>query len=178
MIRYLPDDPFDPRITVRMLLNQSSALADYLNDAALFPQVSTWVTQGVAEQSVLTAIAQAPLQFTPGSQSQYSNSNYFVLGSIIEVVTSGSYPVYLATNIIGPLGLSHTSYTQPLAGALPYVEVAGQAPVEAPIFARSAAFAAGALWSDVQDLASFDAAPAGAASPPTFPDQPSLHPRR
>jgi CubicO group peptidase (beta-lactamase class C family) len=158
VIRYLPDYPFDPRITVRMLLNQISALPDYINDAALFPETDTWVTQGVAEQSVLTAIAQAPLQFIPGSEYQYSNSNYFVLGSIIEVVTSESYPLYLATNIIGPLGLSHTSYTQPLAGALPYMEAAGQAPVAAPIFARSAAFAAGALWSNVQDLASFDAA--------------------
>lgn len=164
VITYLPDYPFDPRITVRMLLNQTSALADYINDQAVFPQNGTWQTQGVAEQTVLMAIAQAPLQFplgaapVPGSRYRYSNSNYFVLGSIIEVVSSETYPEYLATNIIGPLDLTHTSDTRSLTAAVPYVVSPTVAPFPAPTFPVSFAFAAGALWSDVQDLATFDAA--------------------
>ena len=164
VITYLPDYPFDPRLTLRMLLNQISGLADYINDQTAFPQNGTWQTQGVAEQTVLMAIAQAPLQFplgaapVPGSTYHYSNSNYFVLGSILEVVSSESYPDYLAANILGPLGLLHTSYTRPLTGAVPYVISPTEAPFPAPTFPVSVAFAAGALWSDVQDLATFDAA--------------------
>lgn len=158
VITYLPEYPFDPRITVRMLLNQISGLADYINDAAVFPNNGTWLAQGVTEQTVLTAIAQAPLQFEPGNKYQYSNSNYFLLGSILEVVSPEAFPDYLATQIFGPLGLTHTSYTQPAAAALPYEFLANVGPVQAPIWARSDLFAAGALWSDVQDLARFDAA--------------------
>jgi D-alanyl-D-alanine carboxypeptidase len=164
VITYLPDYPFDPRMTVRMLLNQISGLADYINDLAAFPQNGTWQAQGVAEQTVLMAIAQAPLQFppgaapVPGSAYRYSNSNYFVLGSIVEALSSASYPDYLETNIIGPLGLLHTSYMRPLTGAVPYVISPTEAPFPAPIFPVSFGFAAGALWSDVQDLATFDAA--------------------
>jgi CubicO group peptidase (beta-lactamase class C family) len=152
---YLPTYAFDPRITVRMLLNHISGLPDYLNDPALFPQAATWVTQGVTEQTVLTAIAQAPLQFTPGSEYAYSDSNYFVLGCILETVTSETYSDYLSMKVFGPLGLTHTSTTQPLAGALPYEVSAGEYPVEALILAPSSRFG---VWSDVQDLASFDAA--------------------
>jgi D-alanyl-D-alanine carboxypeptidase len=158
VITYLPEYPFDPRITVRMLLNQISGLADYLNDAAVFPNEDIWLAQGVTEQTALTAIAQAALQFEPGTQYQYSNSNYFLLGSILEAVSPEAYPDYLAAHIFGPLGLTHTSYTQPPAAALPYEFLAQVGPVQAPIWARSDLFAAGALWSDVQDLASFDAA--------------------
>jgi D-alanyl-D-alanine carboxypeptidase len=81
-----------------------------------------------------------------------------VLGSIIEVVSSESYPDYLATHIIGPLDLTRTSYTQPQTVAVPYVVPPTAAPFPAPIYVRSLAFAAGALWSDVQDVATFDAA--------------------
>jgi CubicO group peptidase (beta-lactamase class C family) len=158
VITYLPAYPFDPRITVRMLLNHISGLADYINQPALFPQDATWEMQGVAEQTVLAAIAQAPLQFTPGSEYQYSNSNYFVLGCILETVTSETYLDYLSMKIFGPLGLPHTSTTQPLAAALPYEVSTVGYPVEAPIWASSTFFSVGALWSDVQDLASFDAA--------------------
>jgi CubicO group peptidase (beta-lactamase class C family) len=155
VITYLPSYPFDPRITVRMLLNMTSGLADYLNDPSYFPASSTWVTSGATEQTILTAITHAPLQLTPGTQYQYSNSNYYVLGAIIEAVSGQSYANYLATKITGPLALTQTSLvTQPPAAALPYDANGGLLPVPA----TSTGFAAGGLWSDVLDLATFDAA--------------------
>ena len=84
VVTYLPSYPFDPRITVRYLLNMNSGLADYLNDTTAFPEYNTWIVSGVGQQAVLTAITHVPLQFTPGTQYQYSNSNYYVLGAIIE----------------------------------------------------------------------------------------------
>ena len=52
VVSYLPSYGFDSRITLRMLLNQTSGLADYLAFAA----APSWVN-GVSEQTVLTAIA-------------------------------------------------------------------------------------------------------------------------
>lgn len=149
VVTYLPSYPFDPRITLRMLLTQTSGLQNYLD----FPGVSSWAN-GVSEPTVLTQIAQASLIFTPGTYYAYSNSNYFVLGSIIEAVSSATYPNYMSSNIFQPIGLSNTSYLQPAGSASPYT----QGPSPGVIPDPSLFFSAGALWSNVQDLATWDAA--------------------
>lgn len=147
-VNYLPSYALDPRITLRMLLTQTSGLTDYLD----FPAASSWVN-GVSEQTVLTQIVQAPLLFTPGTYYAYSNSNYFLLGSIIEAVSAVTYPSYLASNIFQSLGLNNTSYLQPAGAASPYT----QGPSPGVIPDASMYFSAGALWSNVQDLATWDA---------------------
>ena len=49
-----------------------------------------------------------PLQFEPGSRFSYSNSNYELLGAVIEAVTGKSYEEVLRARLIEPLGLSST----------------------------------------------------------------------
>lgn len=149
VVTYLGSYPFDPRITLRMLLNQTSGLQDYHN----FPAASSWLN-GVPEQTVLSPIAAATLLFAPGTAYAYSNSNYFVLGSVIEAVSGTTYSDFMAANIFEPLGLSSTSYGQPPAFASPYNAAHGPGLIVDPSYN----FAAGALWSNVQDLASWDAA--------------------
>src|SRR6202011_5869490 len=80
---YLPEYNFPSAITLRMMLNHTSGLADFTNCA----QLGDWVRHGVSEQTLLTAVSQTPLVFQPGSQYSYSNSNFFALGAIIEKVT-------------------------------------------------------------------------------------------
>ncbi len=149
VVTYVGSYPFDPRITLRMLLNQTSGLQDYHN----FPAASSWVN-GVPEQTVLSQIAQATLLFAPGTAYAYSNSNYFVLGSVIEAVSGKSYSDFMAANIFQPVGLSSTSYGQPPVFASPYNAAHGPGLIADPSYN----FAAGALWSNVQDLATWDAA--------------------
>ena len=149
LTNYLPSYSFDPRLTLRMLLTQTSGLENYLD----FPDVSSWIN-GVGEPTVLTQIAQASLLFTPGSYYAYSNSNYFVLGSVIEAVSSETYPSYMASNVFQPVGLSNTSYLEPAGSASPYT----QGPSRGLIPDPSLFFSAGALWSNVEDLAAWDAA--------------------
>jgi D-alanyl-D-alanine carboxypeptidase len=153
VVTYLPNYAFDSRITLRMLLNQTSGLQDYVG----FPSLQQYIG-GVQQSVVLDAIVQAPLLFSPGAAFNYSNSNYFILGSIIEAVTSQSYPDYLTAHILLPAGLVSTFYVRPSASASPYEPGAGGAPVPGRIPDSSVFFAAGALWSNVQDLALWDAA--------------------
>jgi len=152
---YLPQYGFVPAITVRMLLNHTSGLADFTN----FPQLGQWITNGVSESTVLTAVSQAGLQFKPGTQYAYSNSNYFVLGSIIESLTNQSYAANLAQYIFQPLSLSSTYYQlpPPNLSATGYTNN-GSGLVPAQLWNRSAAFAAGALSSNVYDLIAWDSA--------------------
>jgi D-alanyl-D-alanine carboxypeptidase len=140
----LPTYGFDSRITVRMLLNHTSGLDDYIG----FPEAAAW-TNGVSSQTVLTKIAKSPPLFSPGAAYSYSNSNYYVLGSIIEAVTGSSYADYLAANVLGSAQLSQTTYLQPLSSASPYTS----AWTGGALWDASFTFAAGALWSNVTDLA-------------------------
>src|ERR1700730_12428459 len=59
----LPQYGFSPAITIRMLLNQTSGLPDYLN----LPEFQQWYVSGVPEPTVLNAISHMALQFEPGS---------------------------------------------------------------------------------------------------------------
>jgi D-alanyl-D-alanine carboxypeptidase len=150
---YLPEYSFPSAITLRMMLTHTSGLADFTN----FPQLGDWVRNGVSEATVLTAVSQQPLQFPPGTQYSYSNTNFFALGTIIEKLTGQSYAENLNQYIIQPLGLKSTYYSLPPAGrsATGYTNN-GAGLVPAILWNRSAAFAAGALSSDIYDLVVWD----------------------
>src|SRR5580704_6404567 len=90
-----PAYSFSSAITIRMLLTHTSGLADFTN----FPDFGQWVTNGVSEPTALTQISQAGLQFPPGTQYAYSNSNYYLLGVIIETLTGPSYGTNLERSI-------------------------------------------------------------------------------
>ncbi|HEY4209945.1 MAG TPA: serine hydrolase domain-containing protein [Steroidobacteraceae bacterium] len=153
VVTYLPTYAFDARITLRMLLNQTSGLQDYV----LFPELQQYIT-GAPEAIALNAIVQHSLHFAPGTAYEYSNSNYFILGSVLEAVTGSSYPDYLLTKVFAPAGLASTFYQRPAQSAAPYVPGTDGKPTPGVIPDSSAYFSAGALWSNVQDLSTWDAA--------------------
>jgi len=150
---YLPGYGFSPAITIRMLLNHTSGLADFTN----FADLGQWVRHGISEPTALTEIAQAGLQFKPGSQYQYSNSNFYLLSSLIEKLTGQTYADNLERSVFQPLGLPSTYYALPPANlaAAGYTNN-GAGLVPAIIWDRSAAFAAGAMSTNVYDLAKWD----------------------
>lgn len=151
--KYLTEFNFPPAITLRMLLTHTSGLADYTT----FPQYPSWAINGVSESTVLMAISQASVLFPPNTQWSYSNSNYFVLGAIVERISGQSYALNLQKYIFQPLGLSGTYYSLPPTetAALGYTGNASYQELAQNVD-RSAPFAAGALSSDVYDLISWD----------------------
>lgn len=153
MSTYLPQYGFPSAITLRMLLTHTSGLANYTS----FSQFPDWSANGVPEATVLTAVSQAPLQFTPGTAYSYSNSNYFALGGIIEVVTGQSYESNLDQDIFQPLGLQNTYYELPPAALAATGYDNSMGPLE-PVtpWTRSSAFAAGAMSANVYDLVTWE----------------------
>lgn len=153
MSTYLPQYGFPSAITLRMLLTHTSGLANYTS----FSRFPEWSANGVPEATVLTAVSQAPLQFTPGTAYSYSNSNYFALGGIIEVVTGQSYESNLDQDIFQPLGLQNTYYELPPAALAATGYDNSMGPLE-PVtpWTRSSAFAAGALSANVHDLVTWE----------------------
>lgn len=103
--KYLPwfkvaDPEVSRQITVRHLLNHTSGLGD-----AGDPNVSAY-TSSLEEQARLLAEVRptAPV----GSQFQYYNPNYRVLGLLIEQVSGESYDEYLHRHVLEPLGMTKT----------------------------------------------------------------------
>jgi CubicO group peptidase (beta-lactamase class C family) len=151
--KYLPAYSWPETLSLRMLLTHTSGLANYTG----FTQNAQWSANGVSEPTVLKAICEAPLLFQPGTQWSYSNSNYFVLGVIIEKLSGQSYELILKQTIFNPLSLTSTYYVLPPASqaAVGYTYSAS-GPIPAQIVDRSAPFAAGALSSNVYDLIAWD----------------------
>jgi CubicO group peptidase (beta-lactamase class C family) len=94
-------------ITIENVLSQTSGIPDYLtlqnHDPAKDRDVYT-PAQGV------DYFKDAALNFTPGSKFEYSNSNFYLLGYIIERVTGQSYDSYIKEHLLKPAGLNHTYY--------------------------------------------------------------------
>lgn len=105
------DDPIERWVpgwwegpTVRHLLGHSSGIVSY-NYVGGFDAARPWTP----EQLVQWAWDQEPtLRFEPGTDWEYSNTNYVLLGQVIEAATGRSYAEVLAARFLGPLALDDT----------------------------------------------------------------------
>jgi D-alanyl-D-alanine carboxypeptidase len=107
--KYLRDVRNAAHITVRMLLNHTSGVAEYSTDPAFVSYVMKHPTQKLTTEFVLGTIRGKEPMFTPGSRHGYSNSNYELLALIANTVT-GDHAAYIARNIFAKLGLNNTFY--------------------------------------------------------------------
>jgi CubicO group peptidase (beta-lactamase class C family) len=100
--RYLADAPKSwAKITVADLLGHTSGIPNFIGDPA-FP---AWSMSAHTPAEELALFRDKPLEFEPGSKYSYSNSNYTVLGIILEKVTGKSYGQLLRERILAPLGM-------------------------------------------------------------------------
>jgi CubicO group peptidase (beta-lactamase class C family) len=107
--RFLPELPSYSRpITIRHLLHHTSGLRDYLTLMALagesFDNVST------DEDALDLIVRQRALDFTPGSEWEYSNTGFFLLSLIVKRASGQSLREFAAARIFGPLGMTHTQF--------------------------------------------------------------------
>ena len=100
--------PLDPRITVRELLDHTSGLRDYLIDHSLGLAVVAKPLQRWTPAMAL-AYAGKPLA-APGVGYHYANTNYVLLGLIVERLTGRTLAEEYRTRFFGPLGLKSASY--------------------------------------------------------------------
>lgn len=104
--KYIPDYPNGDKITIYNLLTHTSGIPDYLE---YFGSVDTQ-TQTYTVDELVGLFKNEPSNFRPGESFDYSNSNYTLLGYIIEKVSNMSYEDYIQENILDPLNLKNTGF--------------------------------------------------------------------
>ncbi len=109
---WIPSYKFvDSTITIHQLLNHTSGIYDYahsqaVQDSFLFDPAKFWTANEILSTFLDTAY------FPKGTSYHYSNSEYLILGMIIEAVTGQTYIQQLHSRIIDPFNLSHTFLDQ------------------------------------------------------------------
>ena len=106
--RFVPGITNGPSITIRNLLGMTSGIYDFTSNAAFNAKFDANPAMPWTFADTLAIIkANAPL-FAPGTDIAYCDSNYSILGEIIEMVTGKTAPTVIADSIATKLGLSHT----------------------------------------------------------------------
>jgi CubicO group peptidase (beta-lactamase class C family) len=104
--QYVADYPHKQSpITIEHLLTHTSGIKDYQAITNRAAERTSYTPQQGVEY-----FKNEPLEFKPGSKFKYSNSNYYLLGYIVEVVTGQSYASYVQHHLLDKADLQHTAY--------------------------------------------------------------------
>lgn len=156
VVKYLLDVPeIWKSVTVRQLLNQVSGIKNYtaVNKIVLEKEYTA--------KEILDMVRDLPLEFEPGTKWQYSNTNYYLLGLIIEKASGKSYADFMKERIFKPLGMNSTFVNT--SGLKIEKKAAGYSPnkdgwhLQAPANPTQP-FAAGAIVSTAADMAKWEIA--------------------
>ncbi|MBP5416099.1 MAG: beta-lactamase family protein [Clostridiales bacterium] len=122
--KYIPEYKYAKDITIHQLLNMTSGVPDYLycgvlgftmddlknfslsSFLSLQSMLGEVATTPMEKDDLVKRISEYSLNFTPGTKLEYSNTNYYFLGMIIEQLSGLSYEDYIHRNILDPLGLT------------------------------------------------------------------------
>lgn len=154
--RFVPNLSRGNEVTIRELLSHTSGYQDY------WPQdyVPPFMLQPVTADKILDRWAHKPLDFEPGSEWQYSNTNFVIAGLIVEKVSGEPLLQFLSEHVFTPLGmksvinidqnrLAETDATGYIRNALGPLR-------PAPKEGKGWLFAAGELAMPAEDLAKWD----------------------
>ena len=161
--RYLPDvlpGELGRQVTVRMLLNHTSGIGDFTVVLFANPEtVEELRFRTFTPQELIGIGLSQPPTNAPGERWSYSNTNYVILGLLIERLTGRPYAEEISRRILRPLGLQHTYFP----GTNPYIRgphMAGYVVLadglrDVTVFNPSSGWAEGEMISTAADLNSF-----------------------
>lgn len=154
--KYVPGLTRGDEVTIREILSHTSGYQDYWPE----DYVVTTMNHPENAQQIIDTWAKKPLDFDPGTQWQYSNTNFVIAGRIVEVVSGEPYWKFLTEHIFRPLGMKsawnsdQVKLTPP--DATPYYRHALGPLRVAPNEGIGWMFAAGELAMTPHDLALWD----------------------
>jgi CubicO group peptidase (beta-lactamase class C family) len=158
--RYLPDyrKETGDRVTIHHLLTHTSGIPSYTSLPNFFNEVSR---DPYPVDEFIEKFCSGDLEFEPGTEFRYNNSGYFLLGAIIEHVTGKSYEEALHERVLARVGMNETGYDHHstiLKKRATGYERSVDGYLNSPYLDMSLPYAAGSLYSTVEDLYLWDRA--------------------
>jgi CubicO group peptidase (beta-lactamase class C family) len=159
--QYFTDAPASWKpIRLKNLLSHTSGLAEYEDPARMQPGGLFDGRRDFSEDELVKKIETLPIEFKPGDEWAYRNTNYALLGVLIHKVSGQDYRDYLHDHIFAPLGMVSTrgiSDSDIIAGrAAGYQIVGGQLKNQTWLSPSLNSTADGTLYFNVVDLEKWD----------------------
>ena len=107
--KFFPEIPY-PGVTVRHLLNHTSGIPDYFDDADWFIRIWKEEKRVPGNDEILRFLCETKAQayFAPGEGLHYSNTGYNLLALLVERISGIPYEEFLQKNIFEPAGMTST----------------------------------------------------------------------
>jgi D-alanyl-D-alanine carboxypeptidase len=154
--KFIPGLAHANEVSIRQLLSHTSGYQDYWPQDYVFPMM----LEPVTAQKILDIWANKPLDFEPGTQWQYSNTNYVIAGVIVEKASSMPLVQFLQEKVFLPLGMKSVTDVNETKLGNPdptgYLRYALGPLRPAPKEGKGWLFAAGELAMSPEDLAKWD----------------------
>ncbi|MFI9206077.1 serine hydrolase domain-containing protein [Streptomyces sp. NPDC053048] len=155
--RYIDNVPNGDRITLRYLADMRSGLFNYSADPDFYKALTSDPTRHFTPQELLAYSFKHPVQFQPGAEFEYCNTNLILLGLVVEKIGGQPLRDFIHQKVLQPAGLHHTLFPAgaefPSPHAHGYTQQTASGAVEdATYWNPSWGWAAGAMISNLQDM--------------------------
>jgi CubicO group peptidase (beta-lactamase class C family) len=140
-------------IKIKDILNHTSGITNFTDRQEFWEKLDAETI--LSHQDIINFINLYPLDFETRTKWQYSNSGYIFAGKIIEDISGHSWDKFLAQNIFQPLQMNHTGYAlnfEKVSSVKGNVRIKGDVYQQVDDFNLSWALAAGALYSNAEDM--------------------------
>lgn len=149
---WYPENP-GKQVTINQLLHHTAGIPNYTERSDYFTEISM---HNYTPKDFVEKYCTAKTEFVPGTQYRYSNSNYYILGAIIEAVTGKTFAEVLQESIFNPCNMKDSGLDNPeklvYQKATGYDFNFGTLTPAAYINMSSTIYAAGGIYSTVEDL--------------------------
>lgn len=108
LYKYFPNYPKGDRITIENLMDHTSGIHNYTDD--INEKDTAIICHPVPKQKIVDVFINKPMEFKPGARFSYCNSDYYLLGMIIEKVTGKPYEQVVREIIFNPLHMTHSGF--------------------------------------------------------------------
>jgi D-alanyl-D-alanine carboxypeptidase len=157
---YFPGAPQVAGITVRQLLNHTSGLFDYRDDEAFQGVMKQQPGRRWSPEELVGIAFTHPAEFPPGQEFHYSDTDYIILGLLVEATTASDLEEEVNRRVIDRLGLINTYFIHnpAMAGQYShgYLQTGGGTLQDVSnTYDPSWVWAAGAMTSNQDDLAAY-----------------------
>ncbi len=149
--KYMPDLPFTETITVEHLLHHTSGIKSYTDKPDFFSNLR----MDKSPMEVINLTTKDSLEFKPGSQWNYNNTGYVMLGYIIQKVSGQTYEDYVQQYLFKPAGMTNSYYGSEkriIPNRVKGYSKDGKTFLNSEYISMTLPHAAGSLLSTVEDL--------------------------